>query len=307
MEIKQLEYVIMAADMGSFNKASEFLYTTQSNVSKVIRGFEAELGYEIFRRQGSGVVLTDVGKVLYDQSQQILMMLKKIETFSELSHKICFHIGSVVSNFIATHFAEFVGEHDNPGVCLKMWEGNISYILDLVDQGEVEFGFIYIGGKQRESFQTLLQRRGLYFKEVLPARLVVCVGPNHPYYSRTSFSIDELKKLKYIRLMEDHLSKTYHLNQLENSLQLEKNMADAIEVGSSYALINIISKTDRVHLCYGSILDAEREGAMGIRSVPVVYQDEKIYLGYIHKSSEPLSTYGEEFLEQICEGYEEQD
>lgn len=45
MEIKQLEYVIMAAEMGSFNKASEYLYTTQSSVSKVIRSLEEELGY----------------------------------------------------------------------------------------------------------------------------------------------------------------------------------------------------------------------------------------------------------------------
>lgn len=43
MEIKQLEYVIMAAEMGSFNKASEYLYTTQSSVSKVIRSLEEEL------------------------------------------------------------------------------------------------------------------------------------------------------------------------------------------------------------------------------------------------------------------------
>lgn len=307
MEIKQLEYMAMAADMGSFNKASEYLYTTQSNVSKVIRGLEKELGYDIFRRQGSGVMLTDAGRVLYEQSQQILMMLKKIQSYSELSHKICFHIASISSNYIAGHFADFVREHNSPDFCLKMWEGNITDILELVDQREVELGFIYIGEKQFESFQTLLQRRGLYFKAILPAQVEICAGSHHPMADREMVSTEELTGLSYVRMMEDNVSKTYHLHQLETSLKLEKNMEEAIEVSSNYALINLLARTNRVHLCYGTVLDHRREGLMGVRSIPVDYTEEKIYLGYIHKLSYPVSTYGEEFLEQICESYDNPD
>lgn len=120
MEIKQLEYVIMAAEMGSFNKASEYLYTTQSSVSKVIRSLEEELGYRIFKRNGSGVALTDAGKILYDQSQQIMMMLRKFAAYSELEEKTCFHIATVVSNYIAAGFAAFVRDHDSQEYCMKI-------------------------------------------------------------------------------------------------------------------------------------------------------------------------------------------
>ncbi len=170
MEIKQLEYVIMAAEMGSFNKASEYLYTTQSSVSKVIRSLEEELGYRIFKRNGSGVALTDAGKILYDQSQQIMMMLRKFAAYSELEEKTCFHIATVVSNYIAAGFAAFVRDHDSQEYCMKIWEGSISHVLELVEQGEAEIGFIYLGDRQRDSFCTMLERKGLCFEKILPAQ-----------------------------------------------------------------------------------------------------------------------------------------
>lgn len=311
MEIKQLEYVIMSADMGSFNKASEFLYTTQSNVSKVIRKLERELGYEIFRRQGNGVALTDAGKLFYEQAQQILKMLRRIEDFKELSHKTCLHIASMVSNFVATHFAQFVIAHNEPEYCLKMWEGSITDIIELVECAEAELGFVYIGEQQYSSFQTYLQRKGLYFTKILPAQVEVCMGRKNPLSKKREVHAEELKNLKFVSLLEDAISKNYHLYQLEQKLHLEKNMADAIQVGSNCALMNILAVTDRTYLCYGTIMDTQiiEPDAQGIRTIPVIFcnEQEKVYLGYIHKKAEPLSALGEQFLEGIRKGYAEED
>jgi DNA-binding MarR family transcriptional regulator len=40
MELKQMQYLIAAVDNKSLNKAAEMLYTTQPNVSKVIKNLE---------------------------------------------------------------------------------------------------------------------------------------------------------------------------------------------------------------------------------------------------------------------------
>lgn len=311
MEIKQLEYVIMSADMGSFNKASEFLYTTQSNVSKVIRKLERELGYEIFRRQGNGVALTDAGKLFYEQAQQILKMLRRIEDFKDLSHKTCLHIASMVSNFVATHFAQFAISHNAPDYCLKMWEGSIKEVIELVECAEAELGFVYIGEKQYSSFQTYLQRRGLYFTEVLPAQVEVCIGRKNPLRGKRAVKEKELRDLKFVSLLEDAISKNYHLHQLEQKLHLEKNMADAIQVNSNCALMNILAVTDRTYLCYGTVMDTQviEPDAEGIQTLPVVFENEqeKVYLGYVHKREEGLSDLGEQLLEEIRKGYAGED
>lgn len=296
MEIKQLEYVIMAAEMGSFNKASEYLYTTQSNVSKVIRSLEEELGYRIFKRNGTGVALTDAGKILYDQSQQIMKMLSKFAAFSELEDKTCFHIASVVSNFIAEHFAEFIQDRNSHDYCFKMWEGSISEVVELVEQGEAEIGFVYLGHKQSESFRIMLERKGLCFEELLPAQVVLCVGQNHPLYHEESVSPEQMPQLRYVKYTEDSFSRVYHLQQLEKDLHIEKALTHAVEVDSDYALINVLSKTDCAHLCYGGLKEENEMGLQGIRSIQIDLEGEKIFLGYIHRKSAELDTCAREFL-----------
>ena len=300
MEIKQLEYVIMAAEMGSFNKASEYLYTTQSSVSKVIRSLEEELGYRIFKRNGSGVALTDAGKILYDQSQQIMMMLRKFAAYSELEEKTCFHIATVVSNYIAAGFAAFVRDHDSQEYCMKIWEGSISHVLELVEQGEAEIGFIYLGDRQRDSFCTMLERKGLCFEKILPAQVVLSVGQHHPLYTAEVITPEMMQNLRYVRYREDSFSRGYHLQQLEKDLRLEKCLAHAVEVDSDYALINILSTTDCAYLCYGG-LPVDVNGLQGIRSIRIAYdKSEGVSLGYARRKSETISESAKEFLALLC-------
>ena len=52
MELKQLEFFLMCVEYGSFGKAAGKLYTSQPNVSKVIRMLEDELGNQVFERTG---------------------------------------------------------------------------------------------------------------------------------------------------------------------------------------------------------------------------------------------------------------
>ena len=61
MQLKQLRYFITVADCGSINKAAEKLFTSQSNVSKVIKAFEKKANVELFNRNSKGVRLTDKG------------------------------------------------------------------------------------------------------------------------------------------------------------------------------------------------------------------------------------------------------
>ena len=63
MELRQLEYFLECAQRGSLTRAAEALYTTQPHVSQVIRALERELGVALFRRTGSGIVLTEDGGI----------------------------------------------------------------------------------------------------------------------------------------------------------------------------------------------------------------------------------------------------
>lgn len=54
MDIKQMEFFVVACERGSFSKAAECLYTSQPNISKNIRVLEHELGRPLLMRTGKG-------------------------------------------------------------------------------------------------------------------------------------------------------------------------------------------------------------------------------------------------------------
>lgn len=301
MEIKQLEYVLMAAEMGSFNKASEFLYTTQSNVSKVISSLEKELGYRIFKRQGGGVVLTDAGRALFEQSQQIIGILENLKTFKSLENRKCFHLATVTSNMIGNRFAEFVGSRNELEYCMELWEGSISKVIDVVDRGEAGLGLLYIGKKQRESFHTLLQKRGLEFHELIPAQVVVCLSQMHPLAKEKLITREQMKELRFVKYREDSFSHMYHLQQVVSDLHLNEQFAQAVEVDSGSVLMNILRKTDYVHLAFSSLSHFSNEQS-DIIEIPLEYDKEGFCLGYIKRSAVALDDTAEDFLKLLVSG-----
>ena len=71
MDIKQLQYLVVSIDNGSFKKASELLYTTQPHISKTIKSLEVELGMQLLKRNARGVEATEEGRKVYEYACRI--------------------------------------------------------------------------------------------------------------------------------------------------------------------------------------------------------------------------------------------
>lgn len=71
MELRQLEYFAAICKEMHFSRAAENLCTTQSNLSQQIKFLENELGLPLFDRIGKRITLTEAGKILLEQSQNI--------------------------------------------------------------------------------------------------------------------------------------------------------------------------------------------------------------------------------------------
>ena len=63
LAIYHLETLAWIARLGTFRAAAERLNTTQPAISARVREIESQLGIEIFRREGRGVVAVD-GKMV---------------------------------------------------------------------------------------------------------------------------------------------------------------------------------------------------------------------------------------------------
>ncbi|MBS1230207.1 MAG: nitrogen assimilation control protein [Proteobacteria bacterium] len=75
MNLKQLEYFVRVAELGSFSKAALILNIAQPALSKQVRLLETALRVTLLTRNGRGVVLTDSGQRLFDHSVGILQLV----------------------------------------------------------------------------------------------------------------------------------------------------------------------------------------------------------------------------------------
>ena len=77
MDIKQLEYFVRVAELGSFTRASGVLNIAQPALSRQVRLLETELRQNLLLRNGRGVTTTDAGKLLLEHGRGILYQLER--------------------------------------------------------------------------------------------------------------------------------------------------------------------------------------------------------------------------------------
>jgi len=72
MYLKQLEYFVRVAELGSFTRAAAALNTTQPMLSRQVRLLEVELHQTLLTRNGRGATATEAGQLLLEHGRGIL-------------------------------------------------------------------------------------------------------------------------------------------------------------------------------------------------------------------------------------------
>lgn len=85
MDLKQIEYFVRVAQLGSFTSASIALNIAQPALSRQIRRLEVELRQPLLLRNGRGVSMTEAGKIMLDHGLGVLHQVDRIK--EELSRE----------------------------------------------------------------------------------------------------------------------------------------------------------------------------------------------------------------------------
>lgn len=77
MDLKQLEYFVRVAELGSFTRAAVELEVAQPALSRQVRLLEVELRQTLLVRNGRGAVPTEAGKLLLEHGRGILYQVER--------------------------------------------------------------------------------------------------------------------------------------------------------------------------------------------------------------------------------------
>ncbi|MEU6711990.1 LysR family transcriptional regulator [Nonomuraea sp. NPDC046802] len=146
MTLQQLQAFLVARRGGSFTAAARSLGLTQPSVSELVRRLEEELGMELFRRVGRGLVSTLAGDELApfaeralaaaDQGAMAVRALRDLEggtaTFGLLRNAEFYALSELALHFHRRH----------PSVRVRLVGQNSAETAAAVQRGEIEAGLV---------------------------------------------------------------------------------------------------------------------------------------------------------------------
>lgn len=146
MEIRVLKYFLAVAREGNITRAAETLHITQPTLSRQLMQLEDELGAALFIRGKRKMVLTDVGMLLKRRAEEIVSLAEKTEM--EISNQNNNVSGEIVLACGLTEATQTMGRYIKkfkelyPDVVFKVKNGNSDFIMEAIDNGLVDLGFV---------------------------------------------------------------------------------------------------------------------------------------------------------------------
>lgn len=192
MEIKQVQYFLSIVEMGSFSAAADYLYISQSSLSKQIIALEKSLDVQLFDRSKRKVSLTEAGKAFEKHAQNFnelyKSMLVEIGEFRNTLPTLSIAAIPVIAQYgITTHIAKFRAAY--PDINLVLEEREASTVLPALTQNKYDLAFVRDYGVDTNQFSTL---------EVVADKLMVAVSKSHPLADRETVSLSELSNENFI-------------------------------------------------------------------------------------------------------------
>jgi len=224
MNIDQLKAFYRVARTGSFTKAAGELHITQSAVSQQVQALEHSLGITLFDRSRKKVFLTTEGETLSAYARRLFDLYEEIENVFSLQQKLQKgKIRIASTRVLGTYFlSEIIGlyNHRYPGIEIDLLLGNTFHILDIIHEGEVDFGF---AGKVRSHLR-------LNDIPVHTEKLLLVASPHHFLSSKKIIAPAELLKTPFIwrekgtltqNVVKHWFEKNLGRNSPEKSIALE--------------------------------------------------------------------------------------
>jgi DNA-binding transcriptional LysR family regulator len=197
MDIKQLQYFIEVAKYNSFTKAAEQLFITQPTISKMIKNLEDELGVVLFDRSRKKLILTDAGRIIYEQALLVDKAFHNLE--SEMDNLFGLKKGHIRIGlppiFDPRLFPKLVGSfHEKyPAITFELMEDGSKKIEEEVANHELDIGVVVLP-TNNDVFQ--------YFS-FMEEDLRLIVHPKHPLATLEEVNLSELSKESFIIFNKD--------------------------------------------------------------------------------------------------------
>jgi LysR family nitrogen assimilation transcriptional regulator len=244
MNLKQLEYFVSVAELGSFSKAALVLNIAQPALSRQVRLLETDLHVTLLTRNGRGVVLTEAGKRLFDHSVGILQLVSRVREDIESSRgepagRIVVGLPPSMGRLLTLPLVEEF-RRVLPKARLAIVEGLSTHLSEWISTGRVDLGLLYNPESQAalEITPILDESLGL----ISPAK----GGAGTKVSPRSTAKLSELARLPLIlpershtlrKLIETQAALSGHKLRVALEISSVQSIIDLVRAGYGHAVL----------------------------------------------------------------------
>ncbi|ATP38853.1 LysR family transcriptional regulator [Solibacillus sp. R5-41] len=284
MELRDLRNFIAVVQSGSYTRAANQSFVSQPSLSKSIKRLEEEINIKLLERSTRYVRLTDAGRIVFDQAKKAVLALDEMPVLlNDLKQmhtgSISIGIPSLVSMLFFPELARKFHE-SYPHVKLDLTERGAKLIWELVDNGDVNIGFVVLPAN--ESLFDI--------QPFIEDEFVLFVHKEHPLAKCEVVSLEDLKEEQFIIFSEE-----YSLHDLVIHACTKAGFIPTIAYKSSQwdLIVELVASRLGITLLPRSIYEKQKHN--DIQKIEL--QEQLLWrLGIITKRDAYLSVASKEFL-----------
>jgi LysR family nitrogen assimilation transcriptional regulator len=201
MDLKQLEYFVRVAELGSFTRASIALDIAQPALSRQIRLLEVELRQNLLTRNGRGAVPTEAGKLLLKHGRGILHQVDVAReelgaARGALAGRVSIGLPPSLSKLITVPLSQMFRQH-LPQAQLTLTEGFSVLMHEALRVGNLDMAVLYNCDRSPDFDIDVLHSEELVL--ISPATgAAAATAKKRPGAKRQPISLAEVAKLPLI-------------------------------------------------------------------------------------------------------------
>lgn len=192
MTLEQLHVFIAVARHQHVTRAAAELGMAQSAVSSAIAALESRHKIKLFHRVGRGIALTEAGAVFLEEARAVLARADTAEQrLSDLGGlkrgRLRLRASQTIAGYwLPRHMADYARAY--PGITLELAIGNTTDAVAAVRDGSADLGFA-----EGDVDDPLLS-----VADVARDRLVLVVGPDHPWVGRRRVALADFPQTDWV-------------------------------------------------------------------------------------------------------------
>ena len=193
MELQQIRYFIAVYETLNFTKAAAQCQVSQPALTKAIKRLEDYFGSTLFVRDGRRVIVSEFGKILHPNLEEMLRQDQAVKTLSKnfrLLDKTPLSVGVMVTigpTALAPFLVDFRTKH--PGIEVSVVERPLMELLRALKEGEVEVALLHDPEQDNGDIRA---------DPIYQERYVVVLPPGHALAARDEIRLKDLSKQSYV-------------------------------------------------------------------------------------------------------------